>query len=75
MTVLAAVVPYGSARVYAAPLLRGDRMQFFLVAIAVLVLAVAVVGLVTGRRPTKNPPPPMTKPRLIEQDENENRNR
>ncbi|MBO0827878.1 MAG: hypothetical protein J2P24_08855 [Streptosporangiales bacterium] len=60
---------YGPARVYAAPLLRGDRLPFVLVGIGVVVLAVAVLALVTGRRPAKAQPPPMTKPRLIQQDE------
>lgn len=75
MTVLATVARYGSGHVYAALLLHGDRLQFFLVGIGVLVAAVAVIALVTGRRPAKNQPPPMTKPRLIQQDEDAARDR
>ncbi|HEX6447653.1 MAG TPA: hypothetical protein VF053_21330 [Streptosporangiales bacterium] len=64
---------YAPSRVYAAPFLRGDRLQFFLVGVGVIVLAVAILALVTGRRPAKNQPPPMTRPRLIQQDEDEDR--
>jgi hypothetical protein len=64
---------YAPGRVFAAPLLRGDRLQFVLVGIGVIVLAVAILALVSGRRPAKNQPPPMTKPRLIQQDEDEDR--
>jgi hypothetical protein len=64
---------YAPSRVYAAPLLHGDRLQFVLVGIGLIVLAVAILALVTGRRPAKNQPPPLTKPRLIQQDEDERR--
>lgn len=63
----------GSGHAYAAVLLRGDRLVFLLLGIGVLVAAVAIIALVTGRRPSKNQPPPMTKPRLIQQDEDEER--